>query len=89
MTKKQTAMFNNWKNATKTTLSECYVKPSAAKRHAFWECRKECANTRGQDFRVVSYNAQFFVVAWIYPDSDGDYRMHYDTGRTVYDFLIG
>lgn len=47
-----------------STLSQCYVNCSFAKRRAENECRSLMLADGGEDFRIISYNSMQFSCGW-------------------------
>lgn len=87
MTKKETAMVMNYVRATKRTLDECYGRYSTAKEIAYNSCRRAMEMLDGYDFKIVSYNCNFFSCAFTY-EKDGKERLRYYTYANTYDFEI-
>lgn len=72
--KRDSALANRFRalyeNTPTRTLYECYNKPSYTKKQIWNALCTECLMRRGQDIKVLSYNSNFFTVAFVYPDPD-------------------
>lgn len=49
-----------------TTLRQVYSSGSDKKEKAMNDCRKECNEDNGTDFRIISHSRDNFSVAWEY-----------------------
>ena len=87
MTKKQNAMYENYKCAHATHIDQLYGNFSSAKLRAYEYCSTDCVNHRGYDFRVFGANSCFFSAAFRYM-KDGVEHLRYHTYANVYDFEI-
>lgn len=54
-------MYNR---ATITNLFQAYARPSVNKTRADYQCRQQMAQEEGHGYRIISYNCNFFSVAW-------------------------
>lgn len=89
MTKKNEVLYNNYKRAEITTLSEAYKNPSIYKTRAYEAIIGEMRELGGINPRITSNNCQFFSMAFEYPcPKTGILRLRYYTGRNVYDFEV-
>lgn len=87
MTKKQQALWEQYKRATKSDLCECYKCASAAKERAYHEIMVLCFNLDGWGIRIPSYNTMMFTMAFLYK-KDGKTMLHYETNKNVWDFEV-
>lgn len=87
MTKKQQALWEQYKRATKRELGECYANPSAAKRQAYNCISMQCSMLNGWGIRIPSYNTMMFTMAFLYKE-DGKTMLHYVTNKNVWDFEV-
>ena len=46
-------------------LNQAYGKPSTAKTRADYNCRMMMQSEGGHGYKIISYNCNFFTVAWI------------------------
>lgn len=65
MTKRQLAIFESYLRSTKTSLTECYNKPSVRKKAIFNNIIEEVASLDGSDLRVISHNTNIFTVGYM------------------------
>lgn len=54
-------MYNR---ANRETLFQAYKTPSTDKTRADYQCRQQMAQEEGHGYRIISYNCNFFSVAW-------------------------
>lgn len=87
MTKKQKALLELYKRATKETLYECYACPSMLKRYAYQDIAMKCHLLHGWRIRIPSYNTFQFSMAFLYQQG-GKTMLHYETARNVWDFEV-
>lgn len=89
MTKKQTALLNQYNRATARTLYDVYGRYSYAKEKAYNWCIEKMNDLNGFDGRICSATCNFFTFAFQYPDPEtGVLRLCYETHRNTYDFEI-
>lgn len=67
-------------------IEDAYTKPSAAKQAAFISCQQKCEEENGHRFRIISYNCQFFTVAFEVKNSFGATELRVIT--PYHDYLI-
>lgn len=87
MTKKQQALWEQYKRATKKTLDECYVCASKEKREAYEEIQMKRFFMEGWRTRITSHNTFQFSMAFLYK-KDGKNMLHYETRSNVWDFEV-
>ena len=46
------------------TLFQAYARPSVNKTRADYFCRAQMAKEHGHGYKIISYNCNFFSVAW-------------------------
>lgn len=46
------------------TIYQAYKTPSTNKTRADYQCRQQMAQEEGHGYRIISYNCNFFSVAW-------------------------
>lgn len=64
-TKKAQAYINAYNRSSIFNLYEAYANPSTAKTRADYLCRVMMRSEDGHDYKIISYNCNFFTVAWI------------------------
>ena len=64
-TKKAQAYINAYKRSSIFDIYEAYANPSTAKTRADYNCRMMMQSEGGHDYKIISYNCNFFTVAWI------------------------
>ena len=64
-TKKAQAYINAYNRSDIFSLREAYANPSTAKTRADSRCRLMMHSEGGHDYKIISYNCNFFSVAWI------------------------
>ena len=67
-------------------IEDAYAKPSAAKQVAFKLCQQKCEAENGHRFRIISFNCQFFTVAFEVKNSFGATELRVIT--PYHDYLI-
>ena len=87
MTKKQQALWEQYKRANKRGLHECYYNPSSAKCLAYNAIAALCWELDGWDIRIPSYNTMMFTMAFLY-NKDGKTMLHYETHKNTWDFEV-
>lgn len=87
MTKKQLALWEQYKRATKKTLDECYGRASILKRYAYNDIHMKCFLMGGWRIRIPSYNSMMFTMAFLYK-KDGKTMLHYETAHNTWDFEV-
>lgn len=70
-TKKGQYYFERYNRSTDFELFQCYNKPSTAKTRADYLCRAQMIEEDGNGYKVISYNCNFFTVAWRTKDGNG------------------
>lgn len=60
-------------------LNQAYGKPSTAKTRADYNCRMMMQSEGGHGYKIISYNCNFFTVAWIAGDA-----LRIETARNSY-----
>ena len=75
-----------YETSTWHTLEDVYAKPSAAKQVAFKHCQQKCEAENGHRFRIISFNCQFFTVAFEVENSFGATELRVIT--PYHDYLI-
>ena len=75
-----------YETSTWHTLKDVYAKPSAAKQVAFKRCQQKCEEEDGRRFRIISFNCQFFTVAFEVENSFGATELRVIT--PYHDYLI-
>lgn len=89
MTKKQQALWEQYKRANKISLASCYGKPSMEKVVAYRRCHIKCYDMDGFRFRICSHNCMVFTVGWLYPHPEtGVIMLHYETAHNTWDFEV-
>lgn len=78
-TKALRTAFQRYLESNDDDIFDVYKNPSQAKQEAFVRCWALCDDMNGDDFKIVSHNAQTFSVGFIahIPSFDGMYRLHY------------
>ena len=66
-----------------TRLDECYASYSTSKQVAYNANINLMRDLGGQDFKILSYNCNFFTVAFLVK-KDNDFYLFVNTGRKVY-----
>lgn len=56
-------------------LDEVYGSYSSKKKDAWKDCKRQCEEEAGEDFRIISHNSNFFSVAWDF-EYDGQPAVH-------------
>lgn len=87
MTKKQQALWEKYKRATKSDLCECYKCASDAKERAYYLIKVLCFDLGGWGIRIPSHNTHTFSMAFLY-NKDGKTMLHYETRYNVWDFEV-
>ena len=64
-TKKAQAFINAYNRSSMYDLQDAYKKPSTRKTRANYECRMMMESEGGHGYKIISYNSDFFTVAWI------------------------
>lgn len=59
------AAYNQGEN-----LRSIYGRWSSKKEEAMKECKREYAQDKGYDFRIISHNRTYFSVAWNYTNTE-------------------
>lgn len=67
-TKKAENYWFKYNHSKYGRLSECYGRMSTNKAIAERDCIKWMLEEGGKDFRIMSYNCNFFTCGWINPD---------------------
>ena len=68
-----------------TELRKIYGKWSDKKENAMRDCRKECREDEGTDFRIISHCRDYFSVAWEYINKDtGEIMTKIKTASNTY-----
>ena len=67
-------------------IEDAYTKPSAAKQAAFKRCQLKCEEENGGRLRIISFNCQFFTVAFEVENSFGATELRVIT--PYHDYLI-
>ena len=67
-------------------IEDAYTKLSAAKQVAFKRCQHKCEADNGRRFRIISFNCQFFTVAFEVENSFGATELRVIT--PCHDYLI-
>ena len=67
-------------------IEDAYTKPSAAKQVVFKRCQQKCEAENGRRFRIISFNCQFFTVAFEVENSFGATGLRVIT--PCHDYLI-
>ena len=75
-----------YERSTWHTLKDVYAKPSAAKQAAFINCQLKCKEENGDRLRIISFNCQFFTVAFEVKNSFGATELRVIT--PYHDYLI-
>ena len=68
-TKRAQAYIYAYKRSSIGDIYEAYKNPSTRKTRAFYECTMIMENENGHGYRIISYNCNFFSVAWIVGNS--------------------
>ena len=63
-TKRGRAYMERYNRATITDLFQAYARPSVNKTRANYQCRQQMAQEEGHGYKIISYNCNFFSVAW-------------------------
>ena len=87
MTKKQNVMYENYKRATATKLSDVYSSFSRAKMRVYEWCCRQYIMMNGRQPRITSANTYSFTFAFQYL-KDGKNWLHVETSKNTYDFEI-
>lgn len=87
MTKKQTELYNNFKNATMMTIWDAYNNPSWNKQKAYHDCVNRCMEMHGGPWAIPTKNTFQFSFAFEYHKDDEKW-LHYETANNVYDFKV-
>ena len=87
MTKREQNIYNAYLRSNLTTLKQCYNSWSWAKERAYNECKNRCAEMKGHDFRIISYNLNVFTIGYLY-EKDNKTYLHYETNVNVLDFEV-
>ena len=66
-TKKGQAMLASARRCAGYELRDVYGSYSNAKRYAYEDCKRMCANEDGKNFHITSFNSHGFSVAWYSP----------------------
>ena len=90
MNAKYKALYNNWKNATMTKLSDAYKRPSEAKIRAYEWCMNDYKRLNGTDFRICSKNTFGFTCAFLFNDpyAGSALSLYYATKDNLYIFKV-
>ena len=88
MTKKQRAIYNAYINSNLETLFDCYERPSQEKHEIFQQCKKDCNAKNGINFSIISYNKYMFTIGYKFKDVNGKWWFHYETSKTLKEWLI-
>ena len=67
-------------------IEDAYTKPSATKQAAFKRCQQKYEEENGRRFRIISFNCQFFTVAFEVENSFGATELRVIT--PCHDYLI-
>lgn len=70
-TKRGQAYIYRYNASNNTDLMQCYRNPSTAKTRADYFCRAQMIEEDGNGYKVISYNCNFFTVAWRTKDGNG------------------
>lgn len=89
MTKKEQALYEQYRWNNQGDLATAYGRASAAKWRAWREIEKECEKLGGQGLHVCGHNSSFFSCGFEYNDHEtGALRLRYYTHANIYDFEI-
>ena len=84
--KKARSYVNQYNHTSYRTIHDCYKQPSPRKLLAWGYCMIKCREMNGHGITVLSYNSQFFTVAWCYTHPDtGVLMLHVETYANSYD----
>ena len=76
--------LREWGKSENHSLFDIYARPSIYKQKAFKLCwERFCDDDTARQFRIISYNKNFFVVAWMTIVNQHPY-LFVDTGRNEY-----
>ena len=64
-TKQAQYFINAYNNSDIFSLREAYANPSTAKTRADYNCRMMMEREGGYGYKIISYNYNYFTVAWI------------------------
>jgi len=81
--KKAEYLVYNYMNSDKTTLKDCYARPSNAKEKAYFWCKYVMVRSNGYDIRICSYNTQIFTAAFRFMENGIEY-LAYITPKHIY-----
>ena len=87
MTKKEKAMYQNWKNATMRSLGDAYDNPSVAKQNSYRWCLEQATELGGYDIRIPSRNTFGFTFAYLFNMGETVY-LRYETKDNTYVFEV-
>lgn len=63
-TKTGRAYMERYNRTNCETLYQAYKTPSTDKTRADYQCRQQMAQEEGHGYRIISYNRNYFTVAW-------------------------
>jgi hypothetical protein len=87
MTKYQTQLLQKHSSSSTHYLHECYDKCSSAKMRAYDDCKARCSAMNGYDFKIITSNRNMFSIGYYY-NQDGKTMFHYETNKTILDFIV-
>lgn len=70
-TKKGQYYYERYNRSTDFELFHCYNRPSTNKTRADYLCREQMRKENGHSYKIISYNCNFFTVAWRTEDGNG------------------
>ena len=93
MTKKELALYENYKNSIKRyglrDLMDVYRTCSNEKKEAWKEIKEECAQRNGGGLTIVCKCTSNFSCGYTYRGENGEERLRYETYMNSYDFAVG
>ena len=63
-TKTGRAYMERYNRANCETIFQAYKTPSTNKTRADYQCRRQMTQENGHGYKIISYNRNFFSVAW-------------------------
>ena len=79
MTKRQQAIYNNYRSTTDRFLSDVYGSYSRAKENAMRYCEDLMRRFNGYGLRIISHNTFTFTVGFMFSDENGVVNLMYIT----------
>ena len=70
-TKQLRNAYKDYLLSTKTSLFDCYERPSKHKWDALDYCKGLCDELNGDSLRIISYNTNVFSVGFIFVNEEG------------------